>query len=255
MALATPDEEASHSLSNLAQAYRSQADALKKSKKLKKARKCSAEKGKLKVKKMSALGPPWTPKDGLLRSMGAAGESAAAITTLLKPSPHAYEPDVQIPRIRLSGKTSRLHPRHVVPKPAQAYEPKVPVKICASIAVAIAKIGERGWQGDTCMITPDEAGRAMLEKALKGVAYDCVVIGGGLGFRQKAWPYSKWWSTPSIRQHLARQSHSTRAQRTLPTLQPANSMPANGVQNATTRSAYAVPWLLSAASTWHLKTR
>ena len=30
MALATPDEEASHSLSNLAQAYRSQADALKK---------------------------------------------------------------------------------------------------------------------------------------------------------------------------------------------------------------------------------
>jgi hypothetical protein len=89
MALATPDEEASHSLSNLAQAYRSQADALKKSKKLKKARKCSAEKGKLKVKKMSALGPPWTPKDGLLRSMGAAGESAAAIATLLKPSPHA----------------------------------------------------------------------------------------------------------------------------------------------------------------------
>jgi len=33
MALATPDQEASQSLSNLAQAYRSQADALKKSKK------------------------------------------------------------------------------------------------------------------------------------------------------------------------------------------------------------------------------
>src|SRR5207249_10336956 len=33
------------------------------------------------------------------------------------------------PRIRLSDKTSRLHPRHVVPKPAQAYEPKVPVKM------------------------------------------------------------------------------------------------------------------------------
>ena len=27
------------------------------------------------------------------------------------------EPDVQISRIRLSDKTSRLHPRHVVPKP------------------------------------------------------------------------------------------------------------------------------------------
>ena len=44
-------------------------------------------------------------------------------------------------------------------------------KINAGIAVAAAKIGERGWRGDTCMITPDEAGRAMLEKTLKGAAY------------------------------------------------------------------------------------
>jgi hypothetical protein len=44
MALATPDEEASQSLSNLAQAYRSQADALKKRKKLKKSKKMSAKK-------------------------------------------------------------------------------------------------------------------------------------------------------------------------------------------------------------------
>jgi hypothetical protein len=50
-------------------------------------------------------------------------------------------------------------------------------KINAGIAVAVAKIGERGWQGDTCMITPDEAGRAMLEKTLKGAAYasNCAV--------------------------------------------------------------------------------
>jgi hypothetical protein len=34
-------------------------------------------------------------------------------------------------------------------------------------ALAVAKIRERGGQSDTCMITPDEAGRAMLEKALK----------------------------------------------------------------------------------------
>jgi hypothetical protein len=54
------------------------------------------------------------------------------------------------------------------------------------IAVAVAKIGERGWQGNTCMITPDEAGRAMLEKALKGTAYDCVVIGGGLRIPPKS---------------------------------------------------------------------
>jgi hypothetical protein len=39
------------------------------------------------------------------------------------------EPDWQISRIRLSDKTSRLHSRHVGPKPAQAYEPEVPVKM------------------------------------------------------------------------------------------------------------------------------
>lgn len=32
-------------------------------------------------------------------------------------------------------------------------------KINAGIAVAVAKIRERGWQSDTCMITPDEVGR------------------------------------------------------------------------------------------------
>ena len=53
-------------------------------------------------------------------------------------------------------------------------------KINAGIAVAVAKIKARGWHGDTCMITPDAAGSAMLEKALQGTAYDCVVIGGGL---------------------------------------------------------------------------
>jgi len=59
-------------------------------------------------------------------------------------------------------------------------------KINAGIAVAVAKIEDRGWQGDTCMITPDEAGRAMLEKALKGIAYYCVVIGGGLRIPPKS---------------------------------------------------------------------
>src|SRR5439155_22000581 len=39
------------------------------------------------------------------------------------------EPDMQLSRIRLSDKTSRLHPRHVVPKPAQAYKPEVPVEV------------------------------------------------------------------------------------------------------------------------------
>jgi hypothetical protein len=53
-------------------------------------------------------------------------------------------------------------------------------KINAGIAVAVAKIEERGWKGDTCMITPDAAGSATLEEALRGAPYDCVVIGGGL---------------------------------------------------------------------------
>src|SRR5215510_6499807 len=48
------------------------------------------------------------------------------------------EPDMQISRIRLSDKTSRLHPRHVVPKPAQAYEPEVPVKVREWIGPALA---------------------------------------------------------------------------------------------------------------------
>jgi hypothetical protein len=40
-----------------------------------------------------------------------------------------YEPDMRIARIRLSDKNSRLHPRHVMPKRGQAYEPEVPVKV------------------------------------------------------------------------------------------------------------------------------
>jgi hypothetical protein len=59
-------------------------------------------------------------------------------------------------------------------------------KINAGIALGIAKIVERGWQGDTCMITPDDRGSAMLEKALRGGAYDCVVIGGGLRLPPKS---------------------------------------------------------------------
>jgi hypothetical protein len=61
-------------------------------------------------------------------------------------------------------------------------------KINAGIAIAVAKIAEKGWQGDTCMITPDTAGLAMLEKALQSAAYDCVVIGGGLRLPPKSLP-------------------------------------------------------------------
>src|SRR6202051_5376519 len=36
---------------------------------------------------------------------------------------------MQISRIRLSDKTSRLHPRHAAPKLGQAHEPEVPVEV------------------------------------------------------------------------------------------------------------------------------
>src|SRR5271166_5509388 len=45
---------------------------------------------------------------------------------------------MQIARIRLSDKTSRLHPRHVVPKPGQAYETEVPVEVREWISPAPA---------------------------------------------------------------------------------------------------------------------
>src|SRR5215471_6491300 len=48
------------------------------------------------------------------------------------------EPDMQICRIRLSDKTSRLRPRRAPTKPGEAYEPKVPVKVREGIAPALA---------------------------------------------------------------------------------------------------------------------
>jgi hypothetical protein len=53
-------------------------------------------------------------------------------------------------------------------------------KIQAGIDLAAAKIAERGWAGDLCMIPPDDAGIATLEKQLASASYDCVVIGGGM---------------------------------------------------------------------------
>jgi len=53
-------------------------------------------------------------------------------------------------------------------------------KIQAGIDLAAAKFAERGWIGELCMISPDEAGIAMLEKQLGSASYDCVVIGAGM---------------------------------------------------------------------------
>ena len=59
-------------------------------------------------------------------------------------------------------------------------------KIRAGIDLAAAKIAERGWIADLCMIPPDAAGIAMLEKQLTSAAYDCVVIGGGIRLPPKS---------------------------------------------------------------------
>src|SRR6266851_2598229 len=48
------------------------------------------------------------------------------------------EPDMQISGIRLSDKTSRLHPRRAAAELCQAYEPEVPVKVREWIAPALA---------------------------------------------------------------------------------------------------------------------
>ncbi len=59
-------------------------------------------------------------------------------------------------------------------------------KIQAGIDLAAKLIAERGWQGDLCMITPDDAGLAALEAQLGAATYDCVVIGGGLRIPAKS---------------------------------------------------------------------
>jgi hypothetical protein len=52
---------------------------------------------------MSAPGPPWTPEeDALLRSTGAAGESATAIATLLKRQAAGVHQRAHILEIRLA---------------------------------------------------------------------------------------------------------------------------------------------------------
>ena len=59
-------------------------------------------------------------------------------------------------------------------------------EINAGITIGAAKIMERGWQADLCMIAPDETAAPMLEKQLASAIYDCVVIGGGLRLPPKS---------------------------------------------------------------------
>jgi hypothetical protein len=71
------------------------------------------------------------------------------------------------------------------PETVDFSDPAIPpgfdaAKINAGIEIAVAKIAERGWKADLCMISPDERAGPMLEKQLASARYDCVVIGAGL---------------------------------------------------------------------------
>jgi hypothetical protein len=59
-------------------------------------------------------------------------------------------------------------------------------KINAGLAIAKATMTDRGWDGDLCMIAPDDTGIAELTATLAKTTYDCVVIGGGLRIPPKS---------------------------------------------------------------------
>jgi hypothetical protein len=52
----------------------------------------------------------------------------------------------------------------------------------------MAKIEERGWKADLCLIPPDKSASLMLETQLSSANYDCVVIGGGIRLPPKSLP-------------------------------------------------------------------
>ena len=62
-------------------------------------------------------------------------------------------------------------------------------KIQAGIDLAAAQMAARGWQGDLCMISPDDSGISRLMAQLNRSTYDCVVIGGGLRLPPKSLPF------------------------------------------------------------------
>jgi hypothetical protein len=81
---------------------------------------------------LKRLVQPVTRGGGVEERRGCLGHAA----TLRFLSP-LIEPDMQISSIRLSDKTSRLRPRFVVAKPAQTYEPEVPVQVREWIGPAL----------------------------------------------------------------------------------------------------------------------
>lgn len=53
-------------------------------------------------------------------------------------------------------------------------------KIRAGITIALKQVTDRGWQGDLCLIRPDETAVQTLERQLASTTYNCVVVGAGV---------------------------------------------------------------------------
>lgn len=61
-------------------------------------------------------------------------------------------------------------------------------KIKTGIKVAMDRIAERGWEGDECMIPPDDTASRTIDQQLRDKPYDCVVVGAGLRLPPKSLP-------------------------------------------------------------------
>jgi hypothetical protein len=53
-------------------------------------------------------------------------------------------------------------------------------EIRAGIALALKQTTDRGWEGDVCLIRPDQTIGQTVERHLASANYDCVVIGAGV---------------------------------------------------------------------------
>jgi len=59
-------------------------------------------------------------------------------------------------------------------------------KIHAGIAIGLAKMTERDWQAELCLVPPDPSAGRIVEQQLATAVYDCVVIGGGIRLPPKS---------------------------------------------------------------------
>lgn len=72
-----------------------------------------------------------------------------------------------------------------VPETVDFSDPALPPgmtaeKIHAGIAIAQQQFAARGWDGDVCLIRPDESAGPAVKRQLATKSYDCVVVGAGV---------------------------------------------------------------------------